>query len=649
MPAPGARSGLGVGPAARVADVQLAVLVRTQAPLRRVLARIAGRFVEKKSWERLGFARLSDWARERAGLSARAVYDLAHVDAALARLPHVEAAFVAGEIPWSKARLLCRVAQPSDEARWVAFARRTSVHALEREVRAVDRGSVEAGAHEEETDEDGALVWPRKTVEVRCTPWVHGRWYEARKLARRVAGEPLPPWACMEAVVAEVLSALPLAAEAIPGGRDPAAGLDAARNAAVRPTASPWLHEASEATAPASAVARTTATLEALDRDARATATRDAASLDSRAAPTLDGVDPDAHAAATLGGSRVAHAPARTLRTTSHATGTSDAEACDAPPSSPPQTPASLRELGAGLEEADAFALDARFRRVVALEQRVWAQAGALLSQIAAERAYLGFGHRSLETYARERLGISPRKARALLRLERAGALCPELRAAYRDGRLSWVQALVLLPIIVLDSSLPFRGRWIAHAAQVTVRRLDDEVEHALAFESLEPPDERHLCAKPMLAGGDTSPADADSADTDGAADNTDATAPPVPPRRPASSSPARATSRSSSRRRSAPCAGTSSARSVACRPAARRSTPCSSTPSRPGARRSLALPASTASSSAMAGAARRRAAPRTATSTTTTWSSAARGAATHSPTAPRSARGTTCGACTRA
>jgi len=32
------------------------------------------------------------------------------------------------------------------------------VHTLEREVRAVDRGSLEAGAHAEETDEDGALV-----------------------------------------------------------------------------------------------------------------------------------------------------------------------------------------------------------------------------------------------------------------------------------------------------------------------------------------------------------------------------------------------------------------------------------------------------------------------------------------------------------
>jgi len=156
------------------ADLQLAACVRARAPLRRVLARIAGRLLATHAWEPLSFARLSDWARERAGLSARSVYDLAHVDAALARLPHVEAAFMAGEISWSKTRLLCRVAEPADESRWVAFARRSPVQTLEREVRGVDRGSLEAGAHAEETDEDGALVWPPKTVQVRCTPRCRG-------------------------------------------------------------------------------------------------------------------------------------------------------------------------------------------------------------------------------------------------------------------------------------------------------------------------------------------------------------------------------------------------------------------------------------------------------------------------------------------
>jgi hypothetical protein len=65
---------------------RLVGLARSGAPLRRSLAAIAGRLVATRAWERLGFARLADHARERAGLSARQVYDLAHVDGAASRL-----------------------------------------------------------------------------------------------------------------------------------------------------------------------------------------------------------------------------------------------------------------------------------------------------------------------------------------------------------------------------------------------------------------------------------------------------------------------------------------------------------------------------------------------------------------------------------
>ena len=61
--------------------------VRARGPLRRVLAALAERFVACRGWEPLGFARLGDWARERAGLSARQVQDLARTGALLERLP----------------------------------------------------------------------------------------------------------------------------------------------------------------------------------------------------------------------------------------------------------------------------------------------------------------------------------------------------------------------------------------------------------------------------------------------------------------------------------------------------------------------------------------------------------------------------------
>ncbi len=66
---------------------------------------------------------------------------------------------------------------------------------------------------------------------------------------------------------------------------------------------------------------------------------------------------------------------------------------------------------------------------------------------------------------------------RALLRIERAAQGCPALRAAYREGRLSWVQAQALVAIVGMAPA--HAEAWIA-AAGVSVRRLRDEVDRAV-------------------------------------------------------------------------------------------------------------------------------------------------------------------------
>ena len=153
-------------------DAALRRIAAARGPLRRARAAVCARLIEAHSWERLGFARLADYARERAGLSARQVQDLARVNAALADLPHVEAALVAGDLSWTKVRLLCRVATRADEARWIALARRLRASELSREVRAVDVGAAGAGApgvSVDDSDEDGSRVEPRETVWIRCS------------------------------------------------------------------------------------------------------------------------------------------------------------------------------------------------------------------------------------------------------------------------------------------------------------------------------------------------------------------------------------------------------------------------------------------------------------------------------------------------
>ena len=66
------------------AEQRLAALARAGGPLRRVIAALAGRLVERKAWQRLGYARLFDYARERLGRSARQFQELARVGRQLA-------------------------------------------------------------------------------------------------------------------------------------------------------------------------------------------------------------------------------------------------------------------------------------------------------------------------------------------------------------------------------------------------------------------------------------------------------------------------------------------------------------------------------------------------------------------------------------
>jgi hypothetical protein len=198
-------------------ESRLAALARSGGALRRVVCVLAGRVTATKAWERLGFARPGDYAVEALGLAPRTLQEWARVDGALSELPRTEAALAEGLLPWSKVRLLARAATREDEALWVEAAKRLTVRQLERQVRAVARHAVGA---EDEVDEDGGSTDEQETVQVRCTGIVNAKWWTARRLAQRVAGQKLPVWGCMELVAAEVLSAIPMdVPEAEPTGK----------------------------------------------------------------------------------------------------------------------------------------------------------------------------------------------------------------------------------------------------------------------------------------------------------------------------------------------------------------------------------------------------------------------------------------------
>jgi len=59
------------------------------------------------------------------------------------------------------------------------------------------------------------------------------------------------------------------------------------------------------------------------------------------------------------------------------------------------------------------------------------------LLALATSRGFRDLGYGSLDAYARERLGIAPSRAKALLTIERAGEVSPALRAGWPEGRLA--------------------------------------------------------------------------------------------------------------------------------------------------------------------------------------------------------------------
>lgn len=175
--------------------------------------------------------------------------------------------------------------------------------------------------------------------------------------------------------------------------------------------------------------------------------------------------------------------------------GPADGPAVPLAPVAPAAPSRFVAALTDGLEAAGARMLDARLRRAVALERGLLVRMGPLLLELACRGAYRELGFRSLDAHARERLGMAPRKARALLRLERASCASPTLAAAWRAGSLSGSHAQALVALVLAEGSCRWVPAWIARAARVSLRRLEDDVDHALATGNLDP------AALPALPG----------------------------------------------------------------------------------------------------------------------------------------------------
>jgi hypothetical protein len=152
-----------------------------------------------------------------------------------------------------------------------------------------------------------------------------------------------------------------------------------------------------------------------------------------------------------------------------------------------------LGEHAVRIDRLSPGQLDRHLQATVRSMQSIDWQMGALLDTFIRLRLYHHLGYRSLAEYVDARLGISQSKARSLARLQ--GHRVPggaRLAKVYRSGELSWIRALVLLPVL----SEQYADAWIERARRVTVRRLIREVRWASdmrdrtrAWIAMEPPE----------------------------------------------------------------------------------------------------------------------------------------------------------------
>ncbi|MFN2425886.1 MAG: HNH endonuclease signature motif containing protein [Candidatus Binatia bacterium] len=323
-----------------------------------------------------------------------------------------------------------------------------SARAAAREQRHLPGDSINA-EHEEEEE--------RVLVRIECSKRARFLWNEARRLAPRMAGRTLAQWEVAERIAAEASSA--------PG-----------------PYGEAWQHEPWRSFA--------------ADGPGRPAPASDQSAGCTRG---------DASSAADANGPRDSHEEPDSERSTKRQSDSQEKPVDRREEESDPDPVVSPieRELER-LVELNAFELDTAMRRVRTAMQQRQARLGSTLGLFLDLRLHEQLGYACESDYVRERLGLPDRTARDLVRVaQSARGKSPVLASAYERGELSWLRVLALLPV-----AKPWNvSAWITRAGEVTLRRLNDEVEWALAQADRAP---ESVAAMPPPVGSDLGLRDGD-------------------------------------------------------------------------------------------------------------------------------------------
>ncbi len=423
-------------------------LAAREAQCRLVQAQLIAAFMKRRLWRPLGFVRLPDYAAERLGLRARSLQEDARVATALDLLPTIRRALETGAIRWTHARLLAGVATPAFEDRWLRLALASTTRQLGALVKAARNGEARA-------DEEQVASLPGHAGETSRTDAGPDACASRKAFAgpdacasRGAAAGPEACTTCASAADPDACASPGFAAGAVPDDSE---------------TADPPLVWSIVVTRAGRRLWRVVGDLASRMCGADVPASRVAEAVAAEAMSWNVWEPPVA-------------GPITERPRQERARDPEDVAGADAPPHRLERNP-DLDRLLLHLDHADAHEIDRRLRGVRSTMQQIDAELGAVLRKAFEQNVPRRLGFADLRHYAESRLGICGSKAMSLVRLDRQCAMrSPALLRAYREGRVTWLAATALLPVI----SLHHEDAWVRRAGQVTLRRLEAEVSWAL-------------------------------------------------------------------------------------------------------------------------------------------------------------------------
>jgi len=160
-------------PAAEVHSRLKDALVELQRAEKNVLLWFS-EIARRKLYRELSYSSLQMYATEALGFSRNKTRQFIRLAGVMEELPVLRESVARGEIPWTKAREVAKVATPRTEKRWVAEARRSSNRQLEKKVKRAKvrrnngQQALDMGKQEE--------VEVPVTVNLRFSPEQFARW-----------------------------------------------------------------------------------------------------------------------------------------------------------------------------------------------------------------------------------------------------------------------------------------------------------------------------------------------------------------------------------------------------------------------------------------------------------------------------------------